>query len=106
MIGHRCRAPLPASMRTPLRANKTRANSSVNERPDPGSASAKCRHGVIGGRHEMATGHLGQRLDQGDGEFLTQAGHLPIEAGVLHLVEDGRGDVHRHPSAAAPGENW
>ena len=55
--------------------------------PAAGLGLGEGRGGVVRGGHEVAAGGLGQRLEQGGREVVAQAGHLPVEALVRHLVE-------------------
>ena len=48
---------------------------------------------VVGGGHEVPSGGLGQRLQEGDGEVVAQPGHLPVEAVGRHPVEHRHRDV-------------
>ena len=60
-----------------------------------GIGGCQCGVGTVRRGDEVATGHLGQRLQQRDGQILTQPRHLPVESVVLDLVENVQRDVNR-----------
>ena len=61
----------------------------------------RCRH-----RHEVAAQRFGQGADQRGDQLVAQTGDLPVETGVVDLVEVFDGDVRGHAVESLPGSNW
>ena len=49
---------------------------------------------AVRGWDEVATDRLGQRLQQGDGQILTQSRHLPVKSTIVDLVQNLERDMN------------